>query len=168
MVSNGGYKASVLALGVRVFVPYFPYTAAGNNTTVTQTQWPMLPKDVLMISSIPKLSVIISWLYNFSYHQHIISVISVNTQITIFQTIKIKMCQFADAVVRPLATAFPFSVCGHFPAVPTGAPWKSSVKVGLCCPMEEVHQKLIQDSGRRPGLLVLVASLHSCPEWVPK
>lgn len=63
---NGGYKPCVVSLGVGAFVPYSPYAAAGNNTTVTLSQCPMLPKDILQIGSMPKLPVIIPWLYTFT------------------------------------------------------------------------------------------------------
>ncbi|KAK0156439.1 hypothetical protein N1851_000275 [Merluccius polli] len=102
-----------------------PY-AAGNNTTVTLTQCPMLPKDILPIGSIPKLPIVIPWLSSVSYNQDIISVLSVKLQNVFFQTIQLKMWHVANAVVRTLATASSLQICGHFPAVPTGAPWESS------------------------------------------
>ncbi|KAK0147523.1 hypothetical protein N1851_012995 [Merluccius polli] len=141
--------------------------AAGNNTTVTLTQCPMLPKDILPIGSIPKLPIVIPWLSSVSYNQDIISVLSVKLQNAFFQTIQLKMWHVANAVVRTLATASSLQICGHFPAVPTGAPWESSDPLFLfhlsgLCPLFQDLLFLFHLSGLCPLFQDLLFLFHLC------
>ena len=77
----------------------------------------MLPKSVVSVGSMAVLPMVIARLPHLAQCCYILPVLSVDTEISVIQTILGEMRESGDAPLRILSTTDSFPVGGHVPAV---------------------------------------------------